>query len=119
MYFYATICPNVSVCGGPPPAAIARMRSALEQTAVFGVTTNAPLLHAIAAHPAFQQGRTHTGFLVEHGLAGEDDNIHGPPLQDAALVAAPPKDNRGTTAPRAAYNPTSRQANDAHRTSHI
>src|SRR6266700_3530324 len=86
--FYDPMLAKLIVYGEDRPAAIARMRSALEQTAVFGVTTNAPLLHAIATHPAFQQGRTHTGFLVEHGLAGEDDKIHGPPLQDAALVAA-------------------------------
>jgi len=76
------------VYGEDRPAAIARMRSALEQTAVFGVKTNAPLLHAIATHPAFQQGRTHTGFLDEYDLAGENDNIQRPPLQDPVLVAA-------------------------------
>src|SRR5260370_8776611 len=113
MYFYATICPNVSVCGGPPRAATARMRSALEQTAVFGVTTNAPLLHAIASQRAFQQGHTHIGFLVEHGLAGEDDNIHGPPLQDAALVAAALYDIGRDAAPGAASNHHSAQATAA------
>ncbi len=86
--FYDPMLAKLIVYGEDRPAAIARMRSALEQTAVFGVKTNAPLLHAIATHPAFQQGRTHTGFLDEYDLAGENDNIQSPPLQDPVLVAA-------------------------------
>ncbi|MBV8822364.1 MAG: 3-methylcrotonyl-CoA carboxylase, partial [Ktedonobacteraceae bacterium] len=31
-------------------------------------TTNIPLLHAIAVHPAFQEGLTHTSFLDEYHL---------------------------------------------------
>ncbi|HCI81304.1 MAG TPA: 3-methylcrotonyl-CoA carboxylase, partial [Ktedonobacter sp.] len=33
-------------------AAIERLQRALEQTAIFGVTTNIPLLHAISINPA-------------------------------------------------------------------
>jgi len=108
--FYDPMLAKLIVYGEDRPAAIARMRSALEQTAVFGVTTNAPLLHAISTHPAFQQGHTHTGFLVEHGLAGEDDNIHGPPLQDAALVAAALYDIVRDATPGAVSNHHSAQA---------
>jgi 3-methylcrotonyl-CoA carboxylase alpha subunit len=86
--FYDPMLAKLIVYGEDRPAAIARMRSALEQTAVFGVKTNAPLLHAIVTHPAFQQGRTHTGFLDEYDLVGEDVNIQSPPLQDPALIAA-------------------------------
>ena len=32
------------------------------------VTTNIPLLHSIALHPAFREGHTHTGFLDEYHL---------------------------------------------------
>src|SRR5258708_36063934 len=49
-------------------AAIARLRSVLTQTVVFGVTTNIALLQAIAAHPAYSEGQTYTSFLDEHGL---------------------------------------------------
>jgi 3-methylcrotonyl-CoA carboxylase alpha subunit len=86
--FYDPMLAKLIVYGEDRPAAIARMRSALEQTAVFGVKTNTPLLHAIATHPALQQGRTHTGFLDEYELTGENDNIQSPPLQDLVLAVA-------------------------------
>src|SRR6266699_1252488 len=53
-------------------AAIERIQRALEQTAVFGVKTNAPLLYSIATHPAFEEGRTYTSFLAEHALIGNN-----------------------------------------------
>ena len=48
--------------------AIERLQRALEQTAIFGVTTNIPLLYAISVHSAFLEGLTHTGFLAEYQL---------------------------------------------------
>ena len=111
--FYDPMLAKLIVYGEDRPAAIARMRSALEQTAVFGVKTNAPLLHAIAAHPAFQQGHTHTGFLVEHSLVGEDENRYGPPLPDAALVAAALYDIMHDAAPGLPSNHHSSQATAA------
>ncbi|MFV9503699.1 MAG: acetyl-CoA carboxylase biotin carboxylase subunit [Oscillochloridaceae bacterium umkhey_bin13] len=49
-------------------AAVARLGRALADFAVLGLTTNLPLLQAIAAHPAYAAGETHTGFLNEHPL---------------------------------------------------
>lgn len=46
--------------------AVDRLRRALDDFAVLGLTTNLPLLRAIAAHPAYADGATHTGFLSEH-----------------------------------------------------
>ena len=69
--FYDPIIAKLIVYGEDRSAAIARMQSALEQCIVFGVNTNASLLHTIATHPAFQDGYTHTGFLGEHGLASD------------------------------------------------
>jgi len=111
--FYDPLLAKLIVYGEDRPAAIARMRSALEQAVVFGVKTNAPLLHAIAAHPAFQQGHTHTGFLVEHSLAGEDDTIHRPPLPDTALLVAALYDIAGAAPPGPASNHHSAQATAA------
>jgi 3-methylcrotonyl-CoA carboxylase alpha subunit len=54
------------VYGEERHAAIARLQKALEQCAIFGVTTNIPLLHAISKHADFQDGQTHTSFLEEH-----------------------------------------------------
>src|SRR5260370_27830048 len=58
------------VYGEDRPAAIARLRAALEQQAVLGVQTNAPLLLAIATHAAFHEGQTYTNFLEAHALIG-------------------------------------------------
>ena len=51
------------------PSAIRRLRRAIDDYAVLGLTTNLALLRAIAAHPAFEAGDTHTGFLEEAELA--------------------------------------------------
>lgn len=84
--FYDPMIAKLIVYGEDRSAAIARIQTALEQCIVFGVNTNAPLLHAIATHPAFQDGHTHTGFLGEYGLASEDNATPG--LHHAALIAA-------------------------------
>ncbi len=86
--FYDPMLAKLIVYAEDRPAAIARMQTALQQSAVFGVRTNASLLHAIATHPAFQEGRTHTGFLNAYGLTGENNSTHNLPLQRAVLLAA-------------------------------
>ncbi|HKY26125.1 MAG TPA: biotin carboxylase N-terminal domain-containing protein [Gaiella sp.] len=58
--------------------ALARLRAALEETVVEGVTTNLPFLRWLVAHPAFAAGDVSTDFLTRH-----------PPLS-AAPVPAPP-----------------------------
>jgi acetyl/propionyl-CoA carboxylase alpha subunit len=60
--------------------ALDRLRLALAETAVDGVTTNLPFLRWLVAHPALRAGRTTTAFLVDH-----------PPLSapPAALPTAP------------------------------
>ncbi|HWQ13388.1 MAG TPA: biotin carboxylase N-terminal domain-containing protein [Roseiflexaceae bacterium] len=72
-------------------AAVARLRRALDDYAVLGVTTNLPLLRAIAAHPAFAAGATHTAFLEEHDLAAglqQPASVPGEVLLAAALFEA-------------------------------
>jgi 3-methylcrotonyl-CoA carboxylase alpha subunit len=46
--------------------ALDRLRAALEETEVSGVTTNLPFLRWLIAHPDLRAGRTTTAFLVEH-----------------------------------------------------
>jgi 3-methylcrotonyl-CoA carboxylase alpha subunit len=46
--------------------AIARLRSALAEYQVAGVTTNIAFLAAVAAHPAYEAGQLDTGFLERH-----------------------------------------------------
>jgi acetyl/propionyl-CoA carboxylase alpha subunit len=46
--------------------ALERLRSALHETEVGGITTNLPFLRWLVAHPAVRAGETTTAFLVEH-----------------------------------------------------
>ncbi len=96
--FYDPMIAKLIVYAENRPAAIERMRSALEQCAVFGVTTNASLLYQIATHPAFQEGQTYTSFLVEHHLTGETAEPQQQPLPAEALIAAAFRDIIGNTA---------------------
>ena len=76
--FYDPMIAKLIVYGEDRPTAIARLQKALERSAVFGVRTNASLLSIIAAHPAFQEGRTYTSFLLEHSLISD----HKPQKQE-------------------------------------
>jgi acetyl/propionyl-CoA carboxylase alpha subunit len=55
--------------------AFARLRDALAETDVAGVTTNLPFLRWLVAHPAVLAGRTTTAFLIDHPPLSE------PPLR--------------------------------------
>lgn len=66
--FYDPMIAKLIVFGEDRAAASARLRNALAQTVVFGVTTNLALLQAIAEHPAYNEGQTYTSFLEEYGL---------------------------------------------------
>ena len=67
-------------------AAIQRLRRALDDFAVLGITSNIPLLQAIAEHPAFAEGATTTDFLQTHAIG---DALRQPEtLPQAVLYAA-------------------------------
>ncbi|EFO80512.1 carbamoyl-phosphate synthase L chain ATP-binding [Oscillochloris trichoides DG-6] len=81
---YDPMIAKLIVSGADRHAAIDRLRRALDDYAVLGLTTNLPLLRAIAANPAFVEGATHTGFLGEQ-------QIHAAPpktLPNHVLAAA-------------------------------
>jgi acetyl/propionyl-CoA carboxylase alpha subunit len=65
-------------------AATARLGAALRDTALLGVMTNLDFLADVLDHPAWREGRLHTGFLDEHfaGWPGER------PVPEAAVAAA-------------------------------
>ena len=52
--------------GADRTLAISRMRSALAETAMLGVTINNDFLSRVLHHPAFARGDTDTGFLERH-----------------------------------------------------
>ncbi|HEY1773864.1 MAG TPA: acetyl-CoA carboxylase biotin carboxylase subunit [Gammaproteobacteria bacterium] len=61
--FYDPMIAKVTVRGTDRAEAIAHLKTALAETAVFGLTTNLPLLRGIAAHPLFAKGQVDTGFI--------------------------------------------------------
>ncbi|GAB4196755.1 MAG: acetyl-CoA carboxylase biotin carboxylase subunit [Roseiflexaceae bacterium] len=79
-------------------AAIERLVRALDEYAVLGVTTNLPLLRAVARHPAFAEGATTTDFLTEHGLT---ESGYEPALLPPEVLAAAALAGSDTAAPAA------------------
>lgn len=74
------------------PAAIRRLKAALEQTVILGTTTNIDFLQALIAHPRFVDGTIDTRFV--------DDNLNDlmppvPELPDVALILAALNDLEG------------------------
>ncbi len=64
--FYDPMLAKLIVHGEDRNEAIGRLEQALLQFEVLGVRTNIEYLIDIVRHPAFREGRTHTGFLEEH-----------------------------------------------------
>jgi len=65
--FYDPMIAKLVVWDLDRASAARRLRRALEEFEVAGLTTNLPLLASIARHPAFLEGDVHTGFLAVHG----------------------------------------------------
>jgi propionyl-CoA carboxylase alpha chain/3-methylcrotonyl-CoA carboxylase alpha subunit/acetyl-CoA/propionyl-CoA carboxylase biotin carboxyl carrier protein len=57
---------KLAVHGADRTLAISRMRSALSETTMLGVTINNDFLSRVLNHPAFARGETDTGFLERH-----------------------------------------------------
>jgi 3-methylcrotonyl-CoA carboxylase alpha subunit len=66
-------------------AALARLRRAVAETAVFGVTTNRDFLLRVVAHPEFASGTIDTGFIERQHIAVIPERR---PAPDTALAAA-------------------------------
>ena len=66
--------------------ALARLRGALADYQVAGLTTNLELLAAVAAHPAFAAGEIDTGFIERH--RGELFPVPGPAPDPVLAIAA-------------------------------
>jgi 3-methylcrotonyl-CoA carboxylase alpha subunit len=82
--FYDPMIAKLTVKGKDRAEAIAHLKSALADTAVFGLTTNLALLRGIAAHAAFAKGQVDTG-LIERELK---TLLTRPKLTAAAVGAA-------------------------------
>ncbi|MDQ3236247.1 MAG: biotin/lipoyl-binding protein [Actinomycetota bacterium] len=84
--FYDPMLAKLVVHASNRGSAVRRLRNALRDYAVLGVSTNLPLLRRIAGHPAFVAGETTTGFLEKHGLT--EAPVETPPPSKAVLLAA-------------------------------
>jgi 3-methylcrotonyl-CoA carboxylase alpha subunit len=82
--FYDPMVAKLTVRAKDREQAIAHLKSALAQTAVFGLTTNLPLLRGIAAHADFAAGKVDTSF-IERELK---TLLARPRLTPAAVAAA-------------------------------
>jgi propionyl-CoA carboxylase alpha chain/3-methylcrotonyl-CoA carboxylase alpha subunit/acetyl-CoA/propionyl-CoA carboxylase biotin carboxyl carrier protein len=71
------------VHGPTRQAAIDAMQKALREIVLLGVVTNIDYLSRTVAHPAFQRGELHTGFLQDHAAA-----LTTAPLTDDQKIAA-------------------------------
>ena len=64
--FYDPMIAKVIVHDRDRTSALRRMAALMGETEVVGVTTNAQLLKALCAHPAFVGGEVDTGFIERH-----------------------------------------------------
>ena len=62
---YDSLCAKVAVHAPTRLEAVRRMRRALEEMVIEGITTTADLGYLICYHPAFITGRYDTGFLEQ------------------------------------------------------
>ncbi len=63
---YDPLIAKLIVWDGDRPAALRRLRTALEETRIVGLANNVGFLRAIAAHPAFAAAALDTSFIDRH-----------------------------------------------------
>jgi len=83
--FYDPMIAKLCTHGKNRPAAIDRMRRALDEFYVRGVSHNVPFLAALMAHPRFRAGKLTTNFIAEE-FKGGFTAAHLPP-SDAGVLA--------------------------------
>ncbi len=84
--FYDPMIAKLCTHGKTRNAAIDRMRRALDEFYVRGVSHNVPFLAALMAHPRFRAGRLTTNFIAEE-FKGGFTTAHLPPRDPAVLAA--------------------------------
>ncbi|HEY2872111.1 MAG TPA: acetyl/propionyl/methylcrotonyl-CoA carboxylase subunit alpha [Reyranella sp.] len=84
--FYDPMIAKLCTYGKTRLDAIDRMRRALDEFYVRGVSHNVPFLAALMAHPRFREGRLTTNFIAEEFKGGFTAK-HLPPRDPAVLAA--------------------------------
>ena len=85
---YDGLLAKLCVHGETRARAIARLRAALDDVVVLGLTTNLPLLRAVAAHPEFERGAVDTGWLERTWQPEGEDGPPADAVQAADAYAA-------------------------------
>jgi 3-methylcrotonyl-CoA carboxylase alpha subunit len=101
---YDPLLAKLVTWGDDRTESLQRMRAALTRTAILGVVTNHARLQAVLAHPAFERGELHTGFIEEH-LSELTQERCPPPEALAAAVAAVSRQRRPPARGRAVPDP--------------
>jgi propionyl-CoA carboxylase alpha chain len=83
--FYDPMIAKLCTYGKTRIDAIERMRRALDEFYVRGVSHNVPFLAALMAHPRFREGRLTTNFIAEE-FKGGFTAAHLPPRDPAVLA---------------------------------
>jgi acetyl/propionyl-CoA carboxylase alpha subunit len=91
---YDGLLAKLCVHGETRARAIARLRAALDDVVVLGLTTNLPLLRAVASHPDFERGGVDTGWLERTWQPAPDDE---PPPEAQAAADAFAASERGVS----------------------
>ena len=84
--FYDPMIAKVIAHGASRSEALGSMRSALSETRVAGLETNAAFLHALAAAPDFVAGNVSTRFIDDHNDALFAKEEFGPRIWAAAAL---------------------------------
>jgi propionyl-CoA carboxylase alpha chain len=84
--FYDPMIAKLCTHGKTRNAAIDRMRRALDEFYIRGVSHNVPFLAALMAHPRFRAGKLTTNFIAEE-FKGGFTTAHLPPKDPAVLSA--------------------------------
>ena len=84
--FYDPMIAKLCTHGNTRDEAIDRMRRALDEFYVRGVSHNVPFLAALMAHPRFRTGKLTTNFIAEE-FKGGFTAAHLPPKDPAVLAA--------------------------------
>jgi acetyl/propionyl-CoA carboxylase alpha subunit len=91
---YDGLLAKLCVHGETRARAIARLRSALDDVVVLGLTTNLPLLRVLAADPAFERGGIDTGWLERTWQPHPEET---PPVEALSAAAAFAARERGAS----------------------
>ncbi|GGO10792.1 acetyl/propionyl-CoA carboxylase subuit alpha [Iodidimonas muriae] len=86
--YYDPMIAKLATWGETREAALAEMRTSLDQFYIRGIAHNIPFLGAVMAHPRFAEGRLSTNFIAEEYPDGFEGGVMTPEIELAMRAAA-------------------------------